>query len=1190
MKIAQIGILILILIFSINLVSAEENFTQLQSDVNTAINNNGILELNDNYTWQSTEITTGIMIKGNLTINGNGHTIDGKSSARIFNIESSYRVTINNINLINGKVNNGAAIYNSGGIVTISNVNFTNNTATDNGGAIYNTGTNFTVNNSNFNNNRAQRNSNNYGGGAIYNAGTNFSVNNSNFTNNLGTAFGGAIYNTQDNFIVNNSYFFSNAANSRSYGGGAIYNSGNKFTVIKSTFISNTANNGGAIYNTKDYFTVNNSNFTSNNVGSSGGAIYNSFGLKFTINNCNFTKNNANGTSSGGAIFNTGSNFTINKSNFTANTGKSTGGAIHNYFNSINFNINNSKFTNNSAINGGVIHNSGASFTIANSNFTNNTAKSGGHGGGVIYNIAINFNIVNSIFTNNTSKSAVYGGGVIYNTNGGSGFTISNSNFTSNNVITDGGVIHNAGSNFNISNSYFTSNTGKRGGVIYNIGSNFNVNNSTFTNNSGINGSAIYNTGSVFTANSNNFNNENNSAIFNSGASASCNVLNNIFNTAIGGYFVYNDRGTLFLKNNTMDNDIGFERIFNNAKITSSITLTILNNDTLIGNYGEIFTLNAILSDDKGNNIVGQNVRLTNSILKTFTLSNYTNGIYTYKTQIYKIGTFIFTGSYNGGTNLTIKTGKIIINPANTILNLTVNNETYDNDVIVFINLTDVNNTKFNTTVNITLNKKDYYIVNIVNGQGNYTFKGLSPGDYTVTVNLIDNTNFTSNSASANFTVYKFTPILDIVISNTVYGENTIIYANLSGIDGIGLNDTITITINKTQYTITTINGIGNITAGKLPANNYTATILYDGNQNYTNITFNTQFTVHKINSRVNVNVEDIIYGENATVQVKFNVSNLTGNITIFINGKEYNTVDVNKLPYILSGLNSGDYNLTVKYNGDENHSKSSNSTSFVVIKADVILNASNIIMYYKNGTKYIVKLKDQHGNLLVNYTINIVVNGVTYNKITNESGETSLNINLNPNNYTISSYFNGTENYNNASITTNLTVLSTIIGDDLVKFYRNGSQYYVKAVDKQGNPLNGTISFNINGVFYNKPTNKYGIAILTINLYPGDYVITATNVDGLSISNNITVKTTLIGYDLNKTFTENKTYDVKVLDEHGQPLAGQTVEINIHGRIYNKISGSDGIARLNINLDPGSYIATATWNSYSTSNIIKVE
>ena len=47
-----------------------------------------------------------------------------------------------------------------------------------------------------------------------------------------------------------------------------------------------------------------------------------------------------------------------------------------------------------------------------------------------------------------------------------------------------------------------------------------------------------------------------------------------------------------------------------------------------------------------------------------------------------------------------------------------------------------------------------------------------------------------------------------------------------------------------------------------------------------------------------------------------------------------------------------------------------------------------------------------------------------------------------------------------NSSLT-NLTILPTITGEDLVKIYKNDTQYYANVFDKQGNPLK-----NINVTF----------------------------------------------------------------------------------------------------------------------------
>ena len=76
------------------------------------------------------------------------------------------------------------------------------------------------------------------------------------------------------------------------------------------------------------------------------------------------------------------------------------------------------------------------------------------------------------------------------------------------------------------------------------------------------------------------------------------------------------------------------------------------------------------------------------------------------------------------------------------------------------------------------------------------------------------------------------------------------------------------------------------------------------------------------------------------------------------------------------------------------------------------------------------------------------------------------------------------------------------------MKYYKNDSQYIVKIIGDDGNPLgkNETVTFNINGVMYNRTTNETGHAKLNINLEPGDYIITSSYSNGATISNTITI------------------------------------------------------------------------------------
>ena len=116
------------------------------------------------------EARSGILINRDLTIDGDGHRLDGRGFARAFNIASESHVTLKNIIFESCFADEGGAIYNSG-TLTIENCqfrycgnNWEENCKTSNGGAIYNNG-DLNVTDSIFYQNEARK------GGAIYNNG-----------------------------------------------------------------------------------------------------------------------------------------------------------------------------------------------------------------------------------------------------------------------------------------------------------------------------------------------------------------------------------------------------------------------------------------------------------------------------------------------------------------------------------------------------------------------------------------------------------------------------------------------------------------------------------------------------------------------------------------------------------------------------------------------------------------------------------------------------------------------------------------------------------------------------------------------------------------------------------------------------------------------------------------------------------
>ena len=259
----------------------------------------------------------------------------------------------------------------------------------------------------------------------------------------------------------------------------------------------------------------------------------------------------------------------------------------------------------------------------------------------------------------------------------------------------------------------------------------------------------------------------------------------------------------------------------------------------------------------------------------------------------------------------------------------------------------------------------------------------------------------------------------------------------------------------------------------------------------------------------------------------------------------------------------------------------------------DTYLNTSDVFKYYSGPESFHAYLLDSNNNPLVNKTVHITINEITYNKTTDINGHVSLSINLNSGNYTIFTFFEGDEYYKSCNITNNVHVNSTIYANDVVMYYNNGTQYISLFFSNNGSPLvNVTVTFNINGMIYYRTTNASGWANLTIRLTSGEYIITGFNpITGEMHSNTITVLPIIIdNHDLIKYYRNNSQYIVRILEPSGIPCgAGEIVTFNINGLLYNCTTNSTGHAQLNINLAPGHYIVTAEYNNYHVSNNITV-
>ncbi|MEE0719404.1 MAG: Ig-like domain repeat protein [Methanobrevibacter smithii] len=1033
-------------------------------------------------------------VVGNSTFANNTATSNG---GVIFNYGIGF--VVGNSTFVNNSAADGAgAILNGGRGFVVGNSTFVNNTATSKGGAIYNYGIGFVVGNSTFANNTAED------AGAVYNEGDNSVVGNSTFVNNTATSIGGAIINN-GKLVVDNSAFEDNAAN---YYGGAIFN-WDDLQVTNSAFDGNDI----LVRNIR----------AMDNVDHGGAAIYNWKNGKLDISKSNFTnniKNYKNGNLLVGAVATIG-DATISDSYFVNNSGR-WGGALSvmggESSSATNFiDIDGTKFVNNSALYGGAMFVWGSNYSISNSVFDNNSAFGKGNmtpnnnnGGALVVtqgNIPISGTIINSNFTNNKAQ---YGGAAWINEGT---VDISNSNFINNTATVEAGAIGFEPAYTKITATVYGTNfinntAGVDGGAIYSNGD-LRISDSDFDNNKAQKADIIYSDiNGLLSINGNNYSNytENKAPIINlagietisSDGGVIITVLDNkTVNVCYGdvvtlhaiitvdgvlvanqdlSFSVYNGEDVVVCKANSLLNG----SYVATYKINDVINKTV----SIVYDGPEVHINTGILNVSKANpdltvgalNITVGDLEIitvtgpkdaTGLITLTLNGIDYILPIYNGEAKFYfqdlAYGTYDVSASYSGDNhyvaakNSTVfKVDKVLAN-----LNIHVEDITFGENGLVIITLpSDIDG----SIVTVNVNGK-VYPVDIENGFGKLPLRELDAGDYTISAVFAGNDKYLPGVSNALLTVSKADPALNVLISDVGYDGVFNINVALTGVDAIGLNGNVIVTVNNKDYSVNIVNGKGTAVGVKLAAGTYDFTAAWAGNDNYNAVGDSGKFSVAKVDSIIDVAVSDIKVGEDAVISVKL-LSDATGSVTVTVNGKDYTETVVNGVANVkVADLKAGTYDVAVKYSGDNNYNAAVATSSFTVSKVDSTMDVTvNDIVFGGDLTVDAVLPGDATGEVV------ITVNGVDYH-VSIENGKATGTISgLAAGDYTVAIKYVGDDKYIGVEVAENVNVakaqpvLGVVIAD---VDYGNGFVIEATLTGVNGAPLSGNVIVTVAGKEY---------------------------------------------------------------------------------------------------------------------------
>lgn len=964
----------------------------------------------------------------------------------------------------------------------------------------------------------------------------NLTVNNLILTNGL-SQYGSGIYAKNSNIILNN-VTFKNMNSSQA--GACVIRSGS-LTIEDSSFINTTSEKGSAVFGAQADIKIKNSEIQKSS--SNWGAVYLS-SANANIANTDFVNLSSNYAS---AVYATDSKVMIDKSKFTNLKSGKTAGAIG------------SKES--------------KEFIIKNSEFSN--ISSDKNGGSLYFDLVENVEISNSTFTQSYAEF----GGAILQLEGK--LSVENCNFTHNSALYDGGAIYTSYVNLKINNSNFANNyglndgnRGSNGGSLYLDMTNATINNSNFTNNfAAFDGGAIYTYDTSLSMKQSYFTN------------------NSLLNTT--GIFSAFDKNYTALNCNFTEDIISLNNtIYATIVDGSGITLTLVNNTLTLTNLPSRFDLRDFgwVSSVKNQGAIGACWTfgtcgsLESALLKAadteydFSENNVQNSMIKYSIYGHTIenegGTeFMGAGyllswlgmfpsrydSYDelGKISPLISTNEdihiqdmIFVHPR---MNSTDNNQLKD-ALIKYGGLWVGYNAQQQAPYYNSKTAAQYYngteeanhAVLLVGWDDSYSkdnFMITPPGDGAFILKNSWGTDF-GDEGYLYISYYdtqfvRGYPAIGVIVNNTVsYNKNY-------QIDITGMDKYENFNLSQVYYAnefealgndlIAAVGTYFNNSGEKYEISIYVNDIL---KHTQSGISAFSGFSTIKLNNYIPVNKGDlfraVIKGVNVPLSINTRVHNDGYTSFISADGKIWNT-----------------------------------SENIICLKVYTIANSiqsSDLVKYYKNASKFSANVNAAN----VNVTFNI--NGVNYTKTSDENGTAYLNINLRPGTYNITTYFNGINKTNT------VTVLSVIIGDNLVKYYKNGTEFYAKFVKGNGEALaNRNVTFNINGVFYTRETDSNGIAKLNINLRPGNYILTATDPEtGLDIGFGITVLPTIIAKNLTKTYLNASQFNARFVKGNGDSLANVNVTFNINGVFYTRQTNNDGLATLDINLIPGKYIITA--------------
>lgn len=379
-------------------------------------------------------------------------------------------------------------------------------------------------------------------------------------------------------------------------------------------------------------------------------------------------------------------------------------------------------------------------------------------------------------------------------------------------------------------------------------------------------------------------------------------------------------------------------------------------------------------------------------------------------------------------------------------------------------------------------------------------------------------------------------------------------------------------------------------------------TFVYNGSKEYQPVTYSILAKVYNWESKIKVKCDDIIVGDTAIAS--FNLYNVNSGKSLnktfsvylylitetgsfmYMDGRSISNGNIS-----YSDLPAGDYRINAVYK-EKGYSYSPCETDayFTVYDKDTKISFDRYIFPENEVVVFNLSLCDMLDGP-INGTLHIDFNGTGYTVNAREEGS-FLNLGkLSAGDYSISSRFDGDDEFNACNRTYQFRVLECPIikieAGDVLK--GRSERVNITFTDANGNPLDYKM-LNIHVVCeddntYAKIVGKESFLIKNITK---NYIIHADNFEGMpyssleyypvnayaSIRPIQKMATVIHAPNMETTAVDTASdgrvgeyFNVVLRDSSGKALEGKAVQIGFNGKIYNRTTDEKGSCRLQINL-----------------------